>query len=82
MKYIPVFEYDELPEDIRERLREYYAGTDHKALLNNSYSRFPYLFDFDNSVRCRMTANYLENWFLSHLGGNFEVGYVLIHWDW
>lgn len=76
MERIPVFEYMDLPEAIREALKEYYAGTDHRGILNDSYVRFPYLFDLQTAPDETLERYFLEN------GVTFEDGYVIIHFDW
>jgi hypothetical protein len=72
---IPVVEYTDLPDDIKERLKNYYAETDHREILNNSYIRYPYLYDFDDE-----NTN-LDKWFIEHIGDEFTE-FVIIHFDW
>lgn len=73
---VPVVEYIDLPEDIREELKTYYAGTDHREILNNSYIRYPYLFDFDDAENTT-----LEKWFVEKIG-NKRTEFIIIHFDW
>lgn len=74
---VPVFEYIDMPEDIRERLKVYYEGTDHRAILNDSYTRYPWLCDlgYDDLMDKK-----LDKWFVSKVpDGTYHV---IIHWDW
>jgi hypothetical protein len=72
---VSVFEYIELPENIKEALIEYYKGTDHREILNDSYSRYPYLCDFG------YTESELDTYFLDN-GSDWSEGHCLIHWEW
>jgi hypothetical protein len=72
-----VFEYSEMPENIKKMLIDYYKGTDQRSILNDSYTRYPYLFDF--YINCEVDE--LEKWF--HKKMNYEsVSYIIIHWEW
>lgn len=72
-----VFELSEFPEDIKQKLIEYYKGTDHRGILNDSYSRYPYLFDWQPTVE----FNEIDEW-LNEKIDCMTVGYVIIHWEW
>jgi len=74
---VPVVEYLDLPDDVREELKTYYAGTDHREILNNSYIRYPYLYDFDYNEE----KTELDKWFIEHIGDNYTE-FVIIHFDW
>ena len=73
---VPVVEYIDLPEDIREELKAYYTGTNHREILNDTYVRFPYLFDFDDDENIL-----LEKWFVEKLGDS-TTEFIIIHFDW
>ncbi len=76
MERIPVFSTTDIPELIIDELKEYYAGTDHRYILNNSYTRYPYLFDFSNQ-----DLSDLDRWFIGR-GVSILDGYIIIKWDW
>lgn len=80
MEKISIFEYADLPEHIKKSLIEYYEGTDHRAILNGSYTRFPYLFDFPAADETDYYLD-LDGYFLQS-GATIEEGYVIIHWEW
>jgi hypothetical protein len=77
MKMIPVFDYNELPKDIVDKLIEYYEETDHRDILNNSFTRYPYLFDWDSND----VLNEIDQWFITQ-GISLKVGHVIINWEW
>jgi len=70
--------HEDLPKTIKEALTEYYEGTSHRPINNDTYSRYPYLFDFDGDGE-PLTS--LDLWFLNN-GATVEDCYVIIHWDW
>lgn len=74
----PVFEYSEMTTEIRQALKSYYEGTDHRAISNDSYTRYPYLFDWEYN---EIVNPILDRWFFLS-GASWNDGYVIIHWEW
>lgn len=70
-----VYEYTELPENIKELLQMYYNGTDTK-ISNGTYTRYPYLFDFEPNEE----LDELEKWFLNN--GALGYDFIIIDWSW
>lgn len=69
-----IFEFSELPPDFQDELKEYYKGTDHREILNDSYTRYPYLNNLDDSK-----GIFMDKWFLAQ---SSNTNYVIIHWEW
>ena len=80
MELIPVFYAMHLPDHIKDSLLEYYKETDHRPILNDSYSRFPHLFDFYDPDIEDDELQELEQWFLEN--GADGHAHVIIHWEW
>ena len=79
MEMIPLIEYEDISEPIKDELIAYYRGTDNGIIIRDSYSRYPYLFDFDYD-----NLTQLDRWFLAQMPDDSygSVGYIIIHWDW
>lgn len=73
-----VFEYNEMPDNIKDLLKKEYEDRSPAVnIYNDSYTRYPYLFDWNWDD----DFNILDRWFF--LGGaSWNMGYVIIHWDW
>jgi hypothetical protein len=76
-KYI--FESDQLPSTTLSDLIEYYKGTDQREILNDSYTRYPYLYDFDYD-----DLTVLDLWFLNQMPvmDSSNIENIIIHWEW
>jgi hypothetical protein len=74
---VPVISWSEIPADIREEIKESYAETSDRPILNDSYHRFPYLFDLNDDLE----YDIIKNWFYSTFECH-ENGYFIIHFDW
>jgi cytidylate kinase len=76
-KYI--FESDQLPSTTLSDLIEYYKGTDQREILNDSYSRYPYLYDFDYD-----DLTVLDLWFLNQMPAmdSSNIENIIIQWEW
>jgi hypothetical protein len=74
-----VFESDQLPSTTLSDLIKYYKGTDQREILNDSYSRYPYLFDFDYD-----DLTVLDLWFLNQMPvmDSSNIENIIIHWEW
>ena len=76
MDQIPVFESSELPKFLKAIILKYYEGTDQRDILNNSYTRYPYLFDWQEGYDFKC----IDFWFNAKIDC-MAVGYVIIHWE-
>lgn len=85
----PVFNSCDLPKNIKDGLEAYYANADHPPIGNNSFSRYPYLFDFEQQQHLPIEER--KHWindytdvdrFLLMNGAQESDGYCLIYWDW
>jgi hypothetical protein len=74
-----LYDYIEMPDNIRKMLINYYEGTDQRAIVNDSYTRYPYLFDWQEEYAWEITR--LDEWFFQN-GAKIDDGYVIIHWNW
>jgi len=72
-----IVEYSEMPDNIKDMLRCYYEGTDHRAILNDSYSRYPYLLDWRET-----DLTELDKWFIDNGAEYYTLDYLIIHWEW
>lgn len=72
-----IIEYSDLPGNLKNYLQDYYAGTDHRPILNDSYTRYPYLFSLEDE-----TNETPFNAWLDDNGIKQSDYHVIIHWDW
>ena len=77
MDIVPVFSTSDIPKDIMEKLKDYYSETDQREILNDSYTRYPYLFDFGESP-----PTDIDIWFMKTIYGFCMYDYIIIHWEW
>lgn len=77
MDHIPVFELEEIPGNITQKLKEYYEENNHRGILNDSFTRYPHLFDWD----AMDPHDEISDWFGQRVD-LMAVGYVIIHWEW
>jgi len=77
MDHIPVFELEEIPGDITKRLQQYYDENGHRGINNDSFTRYPHLFDWETTDE----FNEIDEWFNKKIDC-VSVGYVIIHWEW
>jgi len=79
MEKVNVIEFQDMPPEHKEALKEYYNGTDHRDIQNGSFARYPYLSDLDDD-EWGYEFNALDKWFISKCG---EIpSYVIIEFDW
>lgn len=80
---ITEFDSYDIPDNIKEDLKNYYQNTDHRAILNDSYTRYPFIDDFGIYPKNHpdFTLSKLDQWFLDN-GASLEEGHVIIHWNW
>jgi hypothetical protein len=74
METKPVFEWQKIPEDIRAGLIIYYRNTGQHPIYNDSFVRYPYLFDLQNGTP-------IDDWFIEN-GAKIEDRYIIIHFEW
>jgi hypothetical protein len=71
---VPVYEYSEMPNDIKVRLKAYYKNTDLR-ILNGAYTRYPFIFDFDRDNLLELDKHFKPE-------EDHDTEYVIIHWEW
>jgi len=74
MEEIPVFEQQEIPKEIIEKLLKIYELDEHRAILNDSYTMYQHIYDIE------VPPNEVSDWFIDNT--NASTDYVIIHWEW
>ena len=73
-----VIEYCDMPKEIQDKLVDYYTGTNHRAIHNGDYTRFPYLSDIGYAKEEGYDST-IDDYLISKGISGYAV---IIHWDW
>ena len=71
-----LIEYTDLPQEQKDRLKAYIAGTD-LSVNNGAYIRYPHIFDWGDEWK----ESEFDQWLFAN-GVDKSLGHVIIHFDW